>query len=217
MATDETLTKINDIICEINIQFIDDQLCKFNPIKMKGQAIYVILFEYFKKYTANCADVISLLKELRKQELEDDTTTIINILSMMIIKKMMAKRISCQRTQLIPKKEKTENLNIKVIRLLEKNIRYKLVNIRNSFHTLLFTRVDIEEKEIDDIEIEKIFYLRLVYLQKSKIIMIVNLYNSCVVLNNIIQKKCITNARNKLKYIIEQKNTNNYIIYLCEI
>ncbi|ETO07256.1 hypothetical protein RFI_30136, partial [Reticulomyxa filosa] len=47
---------------------------------MKGQAIYVILFEYFKKYImgemnpASCADVISLLKELRKQELEEDTT-----------------------------------------------------------------------------------------------------------------------------------------------
>ncbi|ETO10005.1 hypothetical protein RFI_27372 [Reticulomyxa filosa] len=47
---------------------------------MKGQAIYVILFEYFKKYImgemnpASCFDVISLLKESRKQELEEDIT-----------------------------------------------------------------------------------------------------------------------------------------------
>ncbi|ETO13831.1 hypothetical protein RFI_23535 [Reticulomyxa filosa] len=47
---------------------------------MKGQDIYVILFEYFKKYImgemnpASCAGVISILKESRKQELEDDTT-----------------------------------------------------------------------------------------------------------------------------------------------
>ncbi|ETO01504.1 hypothetical protein RFI_35936, partial [Reticulomyxa filosa] len=122
-ASDETLTKINDIICEwidakdikkisnrykpnseirilkppqlkeaiegqiINnnialklIKFVYDQLCQFKPMKIKGQAIYVILFEYFKKYIigemnpASCADVISLLKESRKQELEEDTT-----------------------------------------------------------------------------------------------------------------------------------------------
>ncbi|ETO01096.1 hypothetical protein RFI_36344, partial [Reticulomyxa filosa] len=123
-ASDETLTKINDIICEwidvkeikkisnrykphseirilkppqlkgineeeINakndvplklIKFVYDQLCKFKPTKMKGQAIYVILFEYFKRYIigemnpASCADVISLLKESRKQELDEDTT-----------------------------------------------------------------------------------------------------------------------------------------------
>ncbi|ETO11080.1 hypothetical protein RFI_26296, partial [Reticulomyxa filosa] len=123
-ASDETLTKINDIICEwidekeikkianryrphskiqilkppqlkeindeeINAKndnklkltkFVYDQLCKFNPVKMKGQAIYVILFEYFKKHImgelnpASCADVISILKESRRQELEEDTT-----------------------------------------------------------------------------------------------------------------------------------------------
>ncbi|ETO31120.1 hypothetical protein RFI_06002, partial [Reticulomyxa filosa] len=123
-ASDKTLTKINDIICEwintkeiqkianrykphseirilkppqlkgineeeINskndislklIKFVYDQLCKFNPKEMKGKAIYVILFEYFKGYIigemnpASCADVISLLKESRKQELEEDTT-----------------------------------------------------------------------------------------------------------------------------------------------
>ncbi|ETN97357.1 hypothetical protein RFI_40174, partial [Reticulomyxa filosa] len=123
-ASDETLTKINDIICEwiddkeikkianrykphseIRIlkppqlkglseeqvlakndislkltKFIYDQLCKFNPMKMKGQAIYVILFEFFKKNImgemnpASCADVISILKKSRQQELEEDTT-----------------------------------------------------------------------------------------------------------------------------------------------
>ncbi|ETO00699.1 hypothetical protein RFI_36741, partial [Reticulomyxa filosa] len=47
---------------------------------MKSKAIHVILFEYFKKYImgemnpASCADVISVLKESRKQELEEDTT-----------------------------------------------------------------------------------------------------------------------------------------------
>ncbi|ETO11635.1 hypothetical protein RFI_25743, partial [Reticulomyxa filosa] len=123
-ASDETLIKINDIICEwidakeikkianrhkshseirilkppqlkgmseeeINIKndtplkltkFVYDQLCKFNPKEMKGQAIYVILFEYFKKHImgemnpASCSDVILLLKESKKQELEEDTT-----------------------------------------------------------------------------------------------------------------------------------------------
>ncbi|ETO02152.1 hypothetical protein RFI_35284, partial [Reticulomyxa filosa] len=123
-ASDETLAKINDIICEwidekeikkisnrykpyseirilkpsqlkeineeqINSQkdvvlkltkLVYDQLCKFNPKEMKGKAIYVILFEYFKKHImgemnpASCADVISILKESRKQELEEDTT-----------------------------------------------------------------------------------------------------------------------------------------------
>ncbi|ETO14549.1 G-protein beta WD-40 repeats containing protein [Reticulomyxa filosa] len=105
-AGDETLMRINDIICEwIEIKeikkisnrmseneihsqndislklshFVYDQLCNFNPTQIKGQAIYVILFEYFKKYImgemnpASCADVISILKESRKQELEEDT------------------------------------------------------------------------------------------------------------------------------------------------
>ncbi|ETO11082.1 hypothetical protein RFI_26294, partial [Reticulomyxa filosa] len=107
-ASDETLTKINDIICEwidvkeikkianrykphseiqilkppqlkgidgeeeINAKndiplkltkFVYDQLCKFNPKEIKGKAIYVILFEYFKKFImdeinpACCADI----------------------------------------------------------------------------------------------------------------------------------------------------------------
>ncbi|ETO09302.1 hypothetical protein RFI_28085 [Reticulomyxa filosa] len=119
-AGDETLTKINDIICEwiddkgiqkianrykshldigilkppqlskkteieINAsvslkmaQFVYEQLCKFTPEKMKGKAIYVILYEYYKKYLigdknpASCADFASLLQESRKQEIEED-------------------------------------------------------------------------------------------------------------------------------------------------
>ncbi|ETO15653.1 hypothetical protein RFI_21712 [Reticulomyxa filosa] len=123
-ASDETLTKINDIICEwidkkeikkianhykphseirilkppqlkgINeeevnaknditlklIKFVYDQLCKFNPKEAKGQAIYAVLFEYFKRHImgeknpASYADIISILRESRKQELEEDTT-----------------------------------------------------------------------------------------------------------------------------------------------
>ncbi|ETO35275.1 hypothetical protein RFI_01788, partial [Reticulomyxa filosa] len=122
-ASDETLTKINDIICEwIDIkeikkianrykshseirilkppqlngiteeqisekkdiplkltQFVYNQICTFNPKEMKGQAIYVILFEYFKKYIigetnpSSCADVALILQQARKQELEEDT------------------------------------------------------------------------------------------------------------------------------------------------
>ncbi|ETO09073.1 hypothetical protein RFI_28313 [Reticulomyxa filosa] len=117
-ASDETLTKINDIICEwiddkgiqklanrykshadigilkpqlskneleINnsvslkmAQFVYEQLCKFTPVKMKGKAIYVILYEYYKKYIigdknpASCADFALLLQESRKQEMEED-------------------------------------------------------------------------------------------------------------------------------------------------
>ncbi|ETO35614.1 hypothetical protein RFI_01446 [Reticulomyxa filosa] len=117
---DETLTKINDVICEwiddkgiqkianrykshldIGIlkspqlhkkseiemnnnislkmtKFIYEQLCKFTPEKMKGKAIYVILYEYYKKYIigdknpASCADFALLLQESRKQEMEED-------------------------------------------------------------------------------------------------------------------------------------------------
>ncbi|ETO24550.1 WD-40 repeat protein [Reticulomyxa filosa] len=60
-------------------QFVYDQLCTFNPKQMKGQAIYVILFEFFKKYImgemnpTTCADVASILCESKKQELEEDT------------------------------------------------------------------------------------------------------------------------------------------------
>ncbi|ETO34311.1 NB-ARC domain-containing protein, partial [Reticulomyxa filosa] len=121
-ASDETLTKINDIICEwidardikkianrykphseIRIlkppqlkeiteeivhdanntllkltKFVYDQLCKFNPRETKGQAIYVVLFEFFKRYIvgetnpASCVDVACILQESRKQELEED-------------------------------------------------------------------------------------------------------------------------------------------------
>ncbi|ETO03003.1 hypothetical protein RFI_34406, partial [Reticulomyxa filosa] len=75
----EKINAKNDILLKLT-KFVYDQLCKFNPKEMKGKAIYVILFEYFKKYIigemnpASCADVISLLKESRKQELEEDTT-----------------------------------------------------------------------------------------------------------------------------------------------
>ncbi|ETO31156.1 hypothetical protein RFI_05965, partial [Reticulomyxa filosa] len=114
--SDETLTKINDIICEwidekeikkianrykphseirilkppqlkgineeeINSQkdtvlkltkFVYDQLCKFNPKEMKGQAVYKNIMGEMNP--ASCADVISILKKSRKQELEEDTT-----------------------------------------------------------------------------------------------------------------------------------------------
>ncbi|ETO28819.1 hypothetical protein RFI_08308 [Reticulomyxa filosa] len=120
-ASDETLIKINDIICEwinekeikkianrykehlsigilkppqlkgktaeeINAntvlklaQFVYTQLCNFTPTKLKGRAIYVILFEYFKKCImgdtnpTSCADVAFILQQSRKQELEEDT------------------------------------------------------------------------------------------------------------------------------------------------
>ncbi|ETO14888.1 hypothetical protein RFI_22480, partial [Reticulomyxa filosa] len=118
-ASDDTLTKINDIICEwiddkgiqkianrykshldigilkpsqlskngleINnnvllkmTQFVYEQLCTFMPEKMKGKAIYVILYEYYKKYIigdknpASCVDFALLLQESRKQEMEED-------------------------------------------------------------------------------------------------------------------------------------------------
>ncbi|ETO11081.1 hypothetical protein RFI_26295, partial [Reticulomyxa filosa] len=119
-ASDETLTKINDIICEwiddkgiqklairykshldigilkspqlskkseieINndvqlkmTQFVYEQLCKFTPTKLKGKAIYVVLYDYYKKYIigdknpASCADFALLLQESRKQEMEED-------------------------------------------------------------------------------------------------------------------------------------------------
>ncbi|ETO07394.1 G-protein beta WD-40 repeats containing protein [Reticulomyxa filosa] len=121
-ASDETLTKINDIICEwidgkaiqkianrykssseIGIlkpsqlskksheeinkdamlkmsQFVYEQLCKFTPEKTKGKAIYVILYEYYKKYVvgnknpASCADFALILQEARIQEMEGDVT-----------------------------------------------------------------------------------------------------------------------------------------------
>ncbi|ETO09075.1 WD-40 repeat protein [Reticulomyxa filosa] len=119
-ASDETLTKINDIICEwvddkaiqkianrykshldigilkpsqlfkkteleinnsvsLNIaQFVYKQLCTFVPEKVKGKAIHVVLYEYYKKYIigdknpASCVDFALLLQESRKQEMEED-------------------------------------------------------------------------------------------------------------------------------------------------
>ncbi|ETO31567.1 hypothetical protein RFI_05553, partial [Reticulomyxa filosa] len=67
----------NNIVLKL-IKFIYDQLCKFTPIKIKGQAIYVILYEYYKKYIigetnpASCIDVSLILQESRKLELEED-------------------------------------------------------------------------------------------------------------------------------------------------
>ncbi|ETO13712.1 peptidase C14, caspase catalytic subunit p20 [Reticulomyxa filosa] len=108
-ASDETLTKINDVICEwiddkeiqklanryeshlgIGIlkppqlslkmaQFVYEQLCEFTPETIKGKAIYVILYEYYKryiigdKYPASCVDVALLLQKSREQEMKEDT------------------------------------------------------------------------------------------------------------------------------------------------
>ncbi|ETO04528.1 NB-ARC domain-containing protein [Reticulomyxa filosa] len=75
----EQINYQKDIILKLT-DFIYNQLCIFNPIKIKGQAVYVILFEFFKKYIigeinpTSCIDVISILKESRKQELEEDIT-----------------------------------------------------------------------------------------------------------------------------------------------
>ncbi|ETO29132.1 NB-ARC domain-containing protein [Reticulomyxa filosa] len=76
---DINLNNNNNIYLKL-IQFIYNQLCNFNPKQIKGKAIYVILFEYFKKYIigemnpASCYDIISILKESRKKELEEDIT-----------------------------------------------------------------------------------------------------------------------------------------------
>ncbi|ETO15968.1 mycorrhiza-induced NACHT/WD-repeat protein, partial [Reticulomyxa filosa] len=122
-ASDEMLTKINDIICEwisekeikkisnrykpyseigifkppqlreiteeqINIgndvplkltKFVYDQLCTFNPIQMKAKAIYMVLFDYFKKHImgvanpVSCEEVALILQEAREKELEEDS------------------------------------------------------------------------------------------------------------------------------------------------
>ncbi|ETO09924.1 NB-ARC domain-containing protein, partial [Reticulomyxa filosa] len=122
-ASDEALTKMNDIICEwiddkgiqklatrykppldigilkpsqlhkkseieINnnvplkiAQFTYEQLCKFTPEKVKGKGMYVILYEYYKKYIigdkhpASCHDFALLLQESMKQELKEDIAT----------------------------------------------------------------------------------------------------------------------------------------------
>ncbi|ETO08501.1 hypothetical protein RFI_28886, partial [Reticulomyxa filosa] len=75
----EEINSKNDISLKL-ANFVYDQLCKFNPKKEKGKAIYVTIFEFFKKYVigemnpASCADVAYMLKEARKQELEEDIT-----------------------------------------------------------------------------------------------------------------------------------------------
>ncbi|ETO34593.1 hypothetical protein RFI_02497 [Reticulomyxa filosa] len=69
---EEQINSQNDILLKL-IKFVYDQLCKFDPKEMKGKAIYVTLFEFFKRYIMNpasCADVISRLKESRKKTLE---------------------------------------------------------------------------------------------------------------------------------------------------
>ncbi|ETO32456.1 hypothetical protein RFI_04662 [Reticulomyxa filosa] len=119
-ASEKTLTKINDIICEwidekeikkianrckphaevgilkppqlkgkteeqINgsiplklAAFVYEQLLAPDPKKIKGKAIYATLFEYYKKYIvgetnpASCVDVALRLKDVRKQELDED-------------------------------------------------------------------------------------------------------------------------------------------------
>ncbi|ETO08793.1 hypothetical protein RFI_28593, partial [Reticulomyxa filosa] len=60
------------------IQFVYEQLCKFTPEKVKGKAVYVLLYEYYKKYIigdknpASCIDFALLLQESRKQEMIED-------------------------------------------------------------------------------------------------------------------------------------------------
>ncbi|ETO07071.1 WD-40 repeat-containing protein [Reticulomyxa filosa] len=126
-VSDETLTKINDVICEwidekglqkiadrcklhsdIGIlkppqlskktkteidnkvslkmaQFVYDQLSTFIPATVKGKAIYVILYEYYKKYIignknpASCADFALLLQESRNQEIQEDIAVLQNL------------------------------------------------------------------------------------------------------------------------------------------
>ncbi|ETO16399.1 hypothetical protein RFI_20940, partial [Reticulomyxa filosa] len=98
-ASDETLTKINDVICEwiddkeiqklanryeshlgIGIlkppqlslkmaQFVYEQLCEFTPETIKGKAIYVILYEYYKRYIIGD----KYPAKSREQEMEEDT------------------------------------------------------------------------------------------------------------------------------------------------
>ncbi|ETO34877.1 WD-40 repeat-containing protein, partial [Reticulomyxa filosa] len=76
---EEEINIKNNIIFKLT-KFVYDQLCQFNPKETKGKAVYVVLFEYFKKHImgemnpVSCADVISLLKESRKRELEEDIT-----------------------------------------------------------------------------------------------------------------------------------------------
>ncbi|ETO15284.1 hypothetical protein RFI_22080, partial [Reticulomyxa filosa] len=59
-------------------QFVYKQLCKFTPEKIKGKAIYVILYEYYKRYIigdknpASYADFELILQKSRKQEMEKD-------------------------------------------------------------------------------------------------------------------------------------------------
>ncbi|ETO06409.1 hypothetical protein RFI_30989 [Reticulomyxa filosa] len=73
----EQIGSIDDAPLKLT-KFVYDQLCEFTPKGMKGKAIYVVLFDYFKKYVmheanlASCGDVVSILKKARERELEDD-------------------------------------------------------------------------------------------------------------------------------------------------
>ncbi|ETN99462.1 hypothetical protein RFI_38010 [Reticulomyxa filosa] len=70
-SSEEEVNAKNNVALKLTT-FVYDQLCKFNPKEMKGHAIYVILFEYFKKHImgimnpASCADVISIIKRIKE-------------------------------------------------------------------------------------------------------------------------------------------------------
>ncbi|ETO09010.1 hypothetical protein RFI_28376, partial [Reticulomyxa filosa] len=127
-ASDETLTKINDIICEwmsekniarmadryrIHLndgiveplqlkgktdedfkqsiplklaQFTYNQLSQFKPKTLKGKAIYMILFNYYKTFIigedklANYSDIPTILQDARIKEIEKEDTIILQAL-----------------------------------------------------------------------------------------------------------------------------------------
>ncbi|ETO11051.1 hypothetical protein RFI_26325, partial [Reticulomyxa filosa] len=62
-------------------QFVFRQLCTFTPNTVKGQAIYVILYTYYKRYIvgvenlASRVDLESVLQDERKKELKNDKAT----------------------------------------------------------------------------------------------------------------------------------------------
>ncbi|ETO29863.1 WD repeat-containing protein [Reticulomyxa filosa] len=123
-ASDEILTKINDIFCEwieekqiqkisdrykshlsigilkppqldyknssnINhstplklIEFVYQQLCNFIPSTIKGKAIYVTLYEFYKQYIierhqpASCFDFSLRLQKSKSQQIQQDVTIV---------------------------------------------------------------------------------------------------------------------------------------------
>ncbi|ETO05724.1 hypothetical protein RFI_31673, partial [Reticulomyxa filosa] len=76
----KTETEINSNMPLKMAKFTYDQLCNFTSEKIKGKAIYVVLYEYYKKYIigdknpASCADFTLLLQEARKLEMKEDIT-----------------------------------------------------------------------------------------------------------------------------------------------